>query len=204
MTAMAQGAITGFVLAGGKSSRMGADKAGLSLEGRTLLEHALAAIRPVCEEVFIVGSRQIYGNAGPGYEDIYSGCGPLGGIHAALTHAQTDLNLIIAVDTPFLTMALLNHLAEKARQASAMIVTLRVGGYIEPLCSVYARSFLPVAEAALKAGNYKLAPLFPAHRTVVIEEAELSKFAFAAEMFENLNTPEDLERARRRASGGKP
>ena len=193
---MAPHQITGFVLAGGKSSRMGADKAALSLNGRTLLEHALAAIRPVSEQVFIIGSRALYGSFGPGYEDIVPGCGPLGGVHAALTHSQTELNLIIAVDTPFLTPELLRYLAKRAADASCMIVALRIAGYVQPLCAVYSRKFLPVAAVALQAGKYKLASLFPPESTLVITEPELEKFAFTADMFENLNTPEDMERAR--------
>jgi molybdenum cofactor guanylyltransferase len=193
---MAAHQITGFVLAGGKSSRMGEDKAALSLNGTTLLEHALAAIRPVCEPVFIIGARDRYGEFGPGYEDIVPGCGPLGGVHAALTHSETELNLIIAVDTPFLTPELLRYLAERAADASYMIVAPRIAGYVQPLCAVYSRKFLPIAAAALEAGKYKLAALFPQESTLVITEPELEKFAFTPDMFENLNTPEDMERAR--------
>jgi molybdopterin-guanine dinucleotide biosynthesis protein A len=188
--------MTGFVLAGGKSSRMGTDKAALSLNGRTLLEHALAAIRPVCEPVFIVGPRTLYGGFGPGYEDIVPDCGPLGGVHSALTHSQTELNLIIAVDTPFLIPELLRYLAERAVDASCMIVAPRIAGYVQPLCAVYSRTFLPIAAAAIQVGKYKLAPLFPPEKTLVITEAELERFAFTPDMFENLNTPEDMERAR--------
>lgn len=200
---MAPYQITGFVLAGGKSSRMGTDKAALSLKGRTLLEHALAAIRPVCEPVFIIGSRALYSDFGPGYEDIVPGCGPLGGIHSALTHSQTELNLIIAVDTPFLTPELLRYLAERAAEASCTIVAPRIAGHVQPLCAVYSRKFLSIATDALKTGKYKLATLFPSESTLVITEPELERFAFTANMFENLNTPEDLERARSATSEAK-
>ena len=80
-----------------------------------------------------------------------------------------------------------------------MVVTAPViDDYPQPLCAVYRREFLPVAEQALRAGRYKIVPLFTPERTLLIPEAELRQFAFTAEMFENLNTPEDLERARRR------
>jgi molybdopterin-guanine dinucleotide biosynthesis protein A len=74
-----------------------------------------------------------------------------------------------------------------------------IKAYPQPLCAVYSRDFLPIAVTALKAGNYKIVPLFPQGRTLLIEEDELARFAFTAEMFDNLNTPEDMERARRRA-----
>ena len=229
--------LTGFVLAGGKSMRMGTDKAALALEGRTLLEHALAILCQVTGEVAILGPRQLYeGYGAPVIEDIYPGCGPLSGIHAALTHvahtaqATPKLSLIIAVDTPFLEPKFLAYLAERARESGAVVTTPEIAGYKQPLCAVYSQEFLPIAEQALsrpsarnarrgpqqdrsgtqsaaaneKSADYKIVPLFPKDRTCVITEAEMRKFAFAAEMFDNLNTPEDLERARQRSADAKP
>src|SRR5258708_18147937 len=190
--------LTGFVLAGGKSTRMGQDKAALSLDGRTLLEPALAAVRSVAQEVFILGLPEIYASYGTTIADIFPGCGPLGGIHAALSHTKTLFNLIIAVDTPFLSAGLLAYLAERALASGAVVTTPEINGYTQPLCTIYSRDFLPLAGQALQAGNYKIVPLFPQDKTLVIAETELARFAFTAEMFENLNTPEDLERARQR------
>jgi molybdopterin-guanine dinucleotide biosynthesis protein A len=207
--------IIGFVLAGGKSSRMGTDKATLSLDGRTLLETALTVVRSVTKEVFILGTRQLYGYYGAEViEDIFPGCGPLGGIHAALSHvaqvvqptgtesqpSTAKLSLILAVDTPFIVPEFLNFLAERAITSGAVVTTPEINAYTQPLCAVYSLDFLPIAEQALKAGNYKIVPLFPQGKTLVITESEVRRFAFPAEMFENLNTPEDLERARRHSS----
>jgi molybdopterin-guanine dinucleotide biosynthesis protein A len=193
--------VSGFVLAGGKSTRMGQDKAAVTLNGRTLLEHALAALRGVCRDVSILGRHDLYGSLAPVYEDIFSGCGPLGGIHAALSNSQTQFNLIIAVDTPFLVPEFLSYLAERAIASAAVVTTPEIDDYTQPLCTVYSLDFLAIAEHALRLKNYKIVPLFPAGRTLVIKQAELRRFAFAADMFENLNTPEDLARARRRFSG---
>jgi molybdopterin-guanine dinucleotide biosynthesis protein A len=198
---MAHSQLSGFVLAGGKSTRMGQDKAALPLNGRTLLEHALAALRSVCRDVAILGKPELYGTLAPVYEDIFPGCGPLGGIHAALSNSRTRFSLVIAVDTPFLAPEFLSYLAERAIAANATVTTPEINHYTQPLCTVYSLDFLPIAERALKAGNYKIVPLFPRDGTLVVREAELRRFAFAAEMFDNLNTPEDLERARRRFSG---
>jgi molybdenum cofactor guanylyltransferase len=222
--------VTGFVLAGGKSTRMGQDKAALQLDGRTLLEHALEVLRRVAGEVCILGPRQRYAGYGvPVVEDVFPGCGPLAGIHAALSHTTTRLNLIIAVDTPFLSAKFLRFMIERAVSSGATVTTPEIAGYRQPLCSIYAREFLAIAEQALRrpgmpgtapqaealpvpeqgkarpnsAGKnknteYKIVPLFPPDRTCVITEAEMRRFAFTPEMFENLNTPEDVERARRR------
>ena len=192
--------LSAFVLAGGKSTRMGRDKATLPFAGRTLLESALALGRSMTEDVFILGSPELYGAYGEVIADIFPGCGPLGGIHAALTHAKHDLNLILAVDTPFLSNRLAAYLVERARESRAMVTAPEIDSYPQPLCAVYRRDFLPIAERALRAGRYKIVPLFPHGRTLVIPEVELERFAFTAEMFENLNTPEELEQARRRAS----
>jgi molybdopterin-guanine dinucleotide biosynthesis protein A len=198
---MVHSQLSGFVLAGGKSTRMGQDKAAITLNGRTLLEHALAALREVCRNVAILGSHELYGTLAPVYEDIFPGCGPLGGIHAALAGSQTQFNLIIAVDTPFLAPAFLSYLAERAMAAGAVVTTPEINDYTQPLCTVYSLDFLPIAEQALRLGNYKIVPLFPGDKTLVIKQSELRQFAFAADMFENLNTPDDLARARRRFSG---
>ena len=181
---------------------MGRDKATLPFAGRTLLETALAIARSVTKDVFvfILGSPELYGAYGQVIADIFPGCGPLGGIHAALTHAKHDLNLILAVDTPFLSNRLAAYLVERARESRAMVTAPDINSYPQPLCAVYRRDFLPIAERALRAGRYKIVPLFPHGRTLVIPEVELERFAFTAEMFENLNTPEELEQARRRAS----
>jgi molybdopterin-guanine dinucleotide biosynthesis protein A len=190
--------VTGFVLAGGKSTRMGTDKAAIALNGRTLLERAIATMSEVTAEVFILGSEKLYGGFGPVIEDIFPDCGPLGGIHAALSHSKTHFNLIVAVDTPFISAGLLQYLAKRAVASGAMVTTLEINGYTQPLCSVYSREFLPMAEAALRGGNYKIAPLFARDRTVTVGREELAQFAFTPEMLENLNTPQDLERARQR------
>ena len=94
--------VTAFVLAGGKSSRMGRDKAFLELEGRTLLSLALEAASAVAASVWIVGNAAKFAAFAPVVEDMYSERGPLAGIHAALAATATDLNLILAVDLPFI------------------------------------------------------------------------------------------------------
>jgi molybdopterin-guanine dinucleotide biosynthesis protein A len=198
---MVHSQLSGFVLAGGKSTRMGQDKASVTLNGLTLLQHALAALREVCSDVAILGKQELYGALGPVYEDIFPGCGPLGGIHAALSSSKTKFNLIIAVDTPFLAPDFLSYLAERAFDSGAIVTTPEIDDYTQPLCTVYSLEFRSIVEQALRQGNYKIVPLFPPGRTLVIKEAELRQFAFAADMFENLNTPEDLARARRRFSG---
>jgi molybdopterin-guanine dinucleotide biosynthesis protein A len=153
---------------------MGCDKATLPLAGRTLLETALAAARSVTEAVFILGSPELYNAYGEVVADIFPGCGPLGGIHAGLTQSKTDLNLMLAVDTPFLSNGLLAYLVARARESPAMVTAPEINAYPQPLCAVYRRDFLAIAERALGAGQYKIVPLFPQGKTLAIPEAELA------------------------------
>src|SRR5260221_3696108 len=195
---MVHSQVSGFVLAGGKSTRMGQDKAALSLNGHTLLEHALAALRCVCRDVAILGKYELYGTLAPVYEDIFPGCGPLGGIHAALSNSQTQYNIVIAVDTPFIMPEFLSYLVERAIASGAVVTTPEIDDYTQPLCTVYSLDFLPIAEQALRLGNYKIVPLFPPERTLVIKQAELRRVAVAAAMLADLNTLLELVRAPRR------
>ncbi|MBV9087257.1 MAG: molybdenum cofactor guanylyltransferase [Acidobacteriaceae bacterium] len=186
--------VAAFVLAGGKSSRMGVDKPFLSLDGQTLLERALDLAKTVSQTVAIVGAREKFASYAPVIEDKYPGRGPLAGIHAALTSTASPLNLMLAVDLPFITPAFLRYLVTSAEEAGAVVTVPKMAGGFQPLCAVYASGFAAISEVALKQGRNKIDALFAETRVHVIDEAELSRFAFDPAMFENLNTPEDWER----------
>jgi molybdopterin-guanine dinucleotide biosynthesis protein A len=195
--------VAGFVLAGGKSTRMGADKAFLEFASQSLLKRAVALVSEVTQEVGIVGSQEKFAGHAPAVEDIFRDCGPLGGIHAALRGSRAELNLMLAVDMPFMTARFLSYLVAEAGAASeAWAVMPRSGGRFQPLCAVYRREFAVAAEKALRAGRYKIGLLLEDVPVRVIEEDELALGGFSANLFDNLNTPEELERARRAAPGG--
>lgn len=191
----------GFVLAGGKSSRMGADKAFLDFGGQTLLDRALAVTAAVCGNVTIVGdpskfagyAEEKYGMAVP---DIFPGCGPLGGIHAALVHSPAELNLMLAVDMPFVAAELLEFLFATAgdRNNHAMITVPRTARGFQPLCAVYRREFSVASERALREGKYKIDAAFSEVSLRVIEAAELETAGFSEREFFNVNTPKDRQR----------
>jgi len=194
------GNVTAFILAGGKSTRMGTDKAFVEYHGRTLLARALDLARSVTPEVRIVGSREKFAPFAPVVEDIFRDCGPLGGIHAALRSSLTELNLMLAVDTPFVSWAFLQYLISQARGApeAAAVVPRDDEGW-QPLCGIYRREFADTAENALGAGRNRIDWLFGMVRTRVIEKEELEGAGFARAIFRNLNTPEELEAEKRRA-----
>ncbi len=188
--------VTAFVLAGGKSTRMGVDKAFVILDGRTLLARTLELARSVTVDVRIVGDPAKFAPFGPVIEDVFRGCGPLAGIHAALRASQTDLNLILAVDVPLISPALLQYLITRARtSATATVTIVRANGGWQPLCAVYRREFADAAEEALNAGRYKIDALFATQQMHAIEEDELKTAGFSSNMFRNLNTQEELAKA---------
>jgi molybdopterin-guanine dinucleotide biosynthesis protein A len=190
--------ISVFILAGGKSTRMGTDKAFAPLNGRTLLARMLETARSLTSNVRIVGDSGKYGPFAPAVEDIYPECGPLSGIHAALHSSATDLNVILAVDTPFVSLALLQFLVTRARNVPEAIVTVvQANGGFQPLCAVYRRQFAEAAEQALRSGRHKIDALFGSASTQVIGEDELESAGFSPNIFRNLNTPDDLVRAQK-------
>lgn len=176
---------------------MGANKAFLDFGGQTLLDHALTTLRAACGDVTIVGDPETFTNYGPVVADIFTGCGPLAGIHSALLHSSAELNLMLAVDMPFVSQDLLTFLLHAAEDNEAIVTAPRTSCGLEPLCAIYRRGFAPVAETALKAGKYKIDAAFANVPLRVIEEAELGAAGFSEKNFFNVNTPED-----RRAADG--
>ena len=175
--------------------RMRADKAFVMLDGRTLLAEALDLARSLTGNVRIVGEAAKFEKFGMVVEDIHRGCGPLGGIHAALRASAADLNLILAVDMPFVPRELLKYLIAKAQSSPALVTVPRLSGGWQPLCAVYRQAFADVAEKALRGGRYKIDSLFEAESTQTVDEGEMKAAGFSAKMFRNLNTPEELAQA---------
>ncbi|HZQ67432.1 MAG TPA: molybdenum cofactor guanylyltransferase [Terriglobales bacterium] len=183
--------LTAFVLAGGKSTRMGQDKALLELDGETLLVRVLKLARLVAPQVRIIGDAKRFAPWGDVVEDIYPEHGPLGGIHAALTGTRTDLNLVLPVDMPFLDRAFLEFLIQKAAAGSAVVTVPRAGGRLHPLCATYRKSFAEIAKRSLESDRNRIDALFDQVETRVIEEDELRQHGFAPWLFRNVNTPQD-------------
>jgi molybdenum cofactor guanylyltransferase len=193
--------VAAFVLAGGKSARMGRDKALLPWRGQTLLERALEATRAVTQDVCIVGSKSKFGAYGNVVEDLVPERGPLGGIHAALRVSDRELNLIVAVDLPFVTRKLFSYLVQRAQRSACLAAVPRLAAGWEPLCAVYRKEFASAAEGALARGQNAVHRLLESYGTgigagggiLAIDEQELQGAGFSAQMFRNINTLVDFE-----------
>lgn len=188
---------TGVILAGGKSARMGADKAFLQLGREAMIERVAAEIKNVFSEVLVAG-----GNAETGRRlglrvvpDRFSGCGPLGGIHAALNAASYGLALVVACDMPFASRELAVLLMEKAEGYDVAVP--RRGIYLEPLFAVYRKTCLPAIEESLMMSCYKIVDFYPRVRVNYVNEEEWRALADPDKVFFNVNTPHDLDRARK-------
>jgi molybdopterin-guanine dinucleotide biosynthesis protein A len=187
--------LTAFVLAGGKSRRMGSDKAFVMFKGERLLARAIQVCRAVTSNVIIVGDRKKFSPYAPVVEDIFPGCGPLAGIHAALRASHTDLNLLLAVDLPFVGPGILRYLLTQAGPSEVLVTVPRAEHGLHPLCAIYRPGFSDLAENSLRQGRYKIDALFDTVNTNVIEEDVLQAAGFSPHIFRNLNTPEELAEA---------
>jgi len=187
--------VAAFILAGGRSSRMGTDKAFLELAGKPLVARAVELAHELAVDVKIVGEPEKFAAYGAVVKDIYHDRGPLGGIHAALTESEAELNLMLAVDLPFIPARFLNYLLTRADSSNATVTAPFLAGYFQPLCAVYRKQFLTAAEQALTKGRNKIDQLFSEVSLCTISEEDMALNGFNPLIFSNLNTPEDWAQA---------
>lgn len=189
--------ITAIVLAGGRSRRLGLDKTLLRLDGETLLEATVKKMATLSDEVIVAGGPFPYPLPGARLvADVYSGCGPLGGIHAGLAAASNFHSLVVACDMPFLNVGLLRYMVEMAPGYDVVIP--RLGDKLEPLHALYSKNCLGPIEGLIEQRALKIIHFFPEVRVRYIEREEIERFDPEHLAFFNVNTPEDLERARQR------
>jgi molybdopterin-guanine dinucleotide biosynthesis protein A len=176
----------GYVLVGGKSSRMGRDKALLPYRGSTLAKYIADAARAAAGSATLVGEPARFAHLGfRVIPDSVAGAGPLGGIHAALRDTTADWNLILACDMPEVSMDFLSLLITRAEASEAdAFIPAGPSGRPEPLCAVYHRRALPAFEAALARGVRKVMEAVECLPAVSREVIQVS-------CFQNVNTPEE-------------
>lgn len=181
------------VLAGGRSRRMGRDKALLNIEGERLIDRVLRRLSPLGGEIVVArGARpEIDGLGVPQVGDRLSDAGPLAGIETALTHLGTDLIAIVAVDLPYASPEVLRRLADEW-DGSAIAVVPEVGGQVQPLHAVWAGETLPQVTAALDAGERSPSAFVVSGGAQVVGEDVWQDLASDATFAANLNRPADL------------
>jgi molybdopterin-guanine dinucleotide biosynthesis protein A len=176
----------GFVLTGGKSTRMGRDKALLPFRGGALAGHVGATVAAAAGSAVFIGDPGKYGHLGyPVLPDRSPGAGPLGGIESALSYTGADWNLVVACDMPGISAAFLRGLLDAAERLNAdALVPAGPSGRLEPLSAVYHRRCREALGRAVEAGVRKI--------TDALASLEVARWTVDdASCFENLNTPEE-------------
>jgi len=196
-----KGELTGVILAGGKSRRMGYNKALLSVGGETIIERVLTSLQEITDSLLIVtNSPEEYAFLDiPMKKDILPGKGAFGGIHTALSFSDTPYSLVVACDMPFLNADFLRYMVQLKEGYD--IVIPKYSQWYEPLCAIYAKTCIPQIENLLKAGCLKIIELFPMVRTRYVSEEEIKSYNSSGMLFFNVNTREDYLRAQRKAEG---
>ncbi len=196
-----------FVLAGGQSTRMGRDKALLELHGRPLIEHALDKLRVLGFSPFIAGSRPDLAAFAPVLPDLHPTAGPLAGIEAALNASNSEQNLFLAVDLPFLPIEFLRWMIDRVDKTNAFATIPLLQARPQPLCAVYSKALLPHIEGALDVGDGKVMRAIEraaGATSQIIDSFDLESIAASQSWpqpiplhrwFHNLNTPADFEKA---------
>jgi len=190
--------LTGIVLAGGASRRMGRDKAFLELDGRPLIQVVIERMAQVCAEVLVVsGDVRPYARLGvPLVEDRFRGVGVLGGLHAGLEAATYELALAVGCDMPFLSPGLLRAFADWAEGFDVAVLRQGDGEQVEPLHAAYRRTCLPAMEVAVQAGRRRIVSFFPHVRVRYVMPEEVAALDPEMYSFRNVNTPEEWQTAR--------
>jgi molybdenum cofactor guanylyltransferase len=188
--------ITGAILAGGRSSRLGTNKALVTLGGRPIIRRVLSALTAALPETMIIAADPgVYAELGvPVLPDRQAGAGPLGGVYTALLESRNPHVFCIACDMPFAHPAVIAALAARAAEADVVVPESATG--LEPLHAVYARDCLPVLAALLASGERRVTALFARVRVCRVPAADLLALDPSGRAFDNVNTPEELARAR--------
>ena len=189
---------TGIIMAGGKSSRMGTNKALLKIDGITVIERIANELQKCVDEIIIVTNHfDDYRFLGyPMVEDIYKEMGPMGGIHAGLLASTTDKNLVVACDMPFISADLGNFLLKQLDDYQ--VVVPEIEDQFHPLFAGYKKELAPLIEEALKENQLRIRFFFKQlkTKTIYLEDITKENITFNHENVYNMNYPDDYEQAK--------
>ena len=184
----------GYILVGGRSSRLGRDKALLELDGQPIVLRLAGVLEPLTDKVTLVGQPEKYAHLGlPVVPDPVEGFGPVAGLLAALGESSSRWNLIVACDLPLLTSEFLKFLLRRAKHSGHDItLPLGPGGLPEPLCGVYSRDCRDQFDHAVRSGIHKVTRAFGGLSVGYVTPSEYASFDPSGRLLTNLNSPEDL------------
>lgn len=190
--------VTGILLAGGKSRRMGEDKRYLVVGEQTLLERGLGVLCSIFQEVLVVIAQDSppLDVTARVVRDLVPDCGSLGGLYTGLTRATTPYIFIVACDMPFLNTAVISQFISKT--VTEDIVMAKLATRLHPMHALYGKRCLPVVEQMIIARQLRIQEMVshPSLRVRYVTEADLFTIDPSGRSFQNVNTPDDLEAAR--------
>lgn len=190
------------ILSGGKSSRMGTDKALLPIEGKTMIEHIIAQVKDIGDEVIVItNAPEQYKFLGlPLFSDVLPDKGALGGLYTAIDAATHPYTLILACDMPFVNRDLLRYMSSLTPEADAVVPKIaapdgekKKSGMAEPLRAIYSKACLAPIRKCIDEDNLKMIAFFRDVRLRWVDEAEIRRFDPDRVTFMNVNTPEEFE-----------
>ncbi|MGA2670832.1 MAG: molybdenum cofactor guanylyltransferase [Dehalococcoidia bacterium] len=195
--------MTSIILAGGKSSRLGQSKALQVIDGKSLIQWVIDRLATLSTEIIIVTA---HGEAIPcssavrikTVADIYPGKGPLVGIYSGLIASSSSRAIVVGCDTPFLSVGLLEYMTQLS--STLDVVVPRIKKKVEPLCAVYSKNCLAPIQELLERNELQISKLFSTVKVKYVEEDETNRFDPEHLSFFNINSQDDLERARKLAA----
>jgi molybdopterin-guanine dinucleotide biosynthesis protein A len=187
--------IEGFILIGGQSRRMGADKSQLTIAGQSFVERIASKLSAVTTSVKLVGGKPAAAELNlETVPDVYPQWGALGGVHAAISACSAEWALVVACDFPFVTSQLFARLAI-VRDDFDAVAPIQNDGIPQPLCALYrVEPCLRLAEQFINSGERKPVALLQSVQTRWVSFDELRNLEGADRLFDNINTPEDYVR----------
>lgn len=176
-------------MAGGKSSRMGADKGLVKLNGKNMVEHVISSVMQVTDSIMIVANNSDYGYLGvPVFPDAIKDCGPMGGIYTGLIHSETEKNIVLSCDLPFVTMGVLNDIIKATGECE---ITVPVhDGRIEPLCGLYKKNCSVIFHSLLLKREFKMLDSLKCFKVQMLDVTKSENYS--ERMFRNINSTGDL------------
>jgi molybdopterin-guanine dinucleotide biosynthesis protein A len=187
--------MTGIILAGGESRRMGTDKALLDINGRPLIEHILEVFAGLFRKTIIVTNTpdryRMYGVELT--SDVLDIRGPLTGIYSGLLRSDEEYSFVAACDMPFLNARLISYMGEVAAGYDAVVP--QFNGFLEPLHAVYRRGILPAIETQVRKQDRRIRGIFDYIQVRYVTEEEIARFDPQKRSFRNLNTPKEYKEA---------
>ncbi len=188
---MNKNGITGIVLAGGKSKRMGAEKGLISFRGKSMIQYAIEALEPVCDQILISTNSNSYDSwPFPKFTDIYPNSGPMGGIYTGLVNSENELNLVLSCDMPFIKPELLSDLIANS-EGKDIVVPWHRAKHFEPMCALYRKSVESIFLDFIQNKNYRIPDVFNVLPTCKFEMNPSLDY-YSEDLFFNVNSRKEL------------